>query len=409
MDPSLGGNWARLQQQPSVFEIASQKRAADLTNQSRVLDREMRKEQVHEAQRKNRTADEVQRAQKVLEIGLSVLGEPDNVRGGRLHTASVDFKKRGMEEEAVALARMAAMDEGSLNVTLQKAGANIEGRTGRNPYKMLMERPAAEKPPAGVQEYEYYRRQALSSGEQPMSFKDWELKGREASASKVTVDIGDEGPQLGTIPQGWQVTKGKDGKYSMSVVPGGPAEKDLEAAEIARIKKADQGKYISAIVSEDVDRSIEMVQNNPFFTTGWIGGQVLANLGGTEARNLEAMLETIRANTGFQNLQMLRDASPTGGALGPVSDTENKLLQAAFGSVEQSVEAEQLIFNLNRLKTVFNLVVHGSPESPYVSAIAAEREAQVQAQPSVQEGSVIVNPNTGVRLRMEGGQWVEIQ
>ena len=78
---------------------------------------------------------------------------------------------------------------------------------------------------------------------------------------------------------------------------------------------------------------------------------------------------------------MLRASSPTGGALGPVSDTENKLLQSAFGSVEQSTTAEDLEFNLKRLKAIYNLTVHGSPEPPpYISEYAKEAEASQASQ-----------------------------
>ncbi len=210
------------------------------------------------------------------------------------------------------------------------------------------------------------------------------MRNQLKKVSGTTVNI-DTTSKAGSIPPGWALNQDKNGKYTMEVIPGGPAEEELKDKELALEKKKIQGKYLSAIVSEDVDRSIQMVVDNPFFTTGLVGGQVLANLGGTDARNLEAMLTSIKANVGFKNLQMLREASPTGGALGPVSDTENKLLQAAFGSVEQSVSAEQLIFNLKRLKSVYNLVVHGHPESPTISDIVSGTEPNPSAPPDANQ------------------------
>lgn len=64
------------------------------------------------------------------------------------------------------------------------------------------------------------------------------------------------------------------------------------------------------------------------------------------AGKLSATLETIKSNIGFDKLQEMRDNSPTGGALGQVSEFENKLLQAVWGNLETSVGQEQFEENL---------------------------------------------------------------
>ncbi|WP_284387809.1 hypothetical protein [Algimonas ampicilliniresistens] len=67
------------------------------------------------------------------------------------------------------------------------------------------------------------------------------------------------------------------------------------------------------------------------------------------ATNLSATLETIKGNLGFDGLQEMRDNSPTGGALGNVSDREIKTLQSLYGSLERSQSQQQLDANLQRL------------------------------------------------------------
>jgi len=75
--------------------------------------------------------------------------------------------------------------------------------------------------------------------------------------------------------------------------------------------------------------------------TGFIGS--LSNaVPGTPAYNLARALETIKANIGFNKLQQMRANSPTGGALGQVSDFENRLLAAVQGSLDQGQTAGQL-------------------------------------------------------------------
>lgn len=87
-------------------------------------------------------------------------------------------------------------------------------------------------------------------------------------------------------------------------------------------------------------------------TNGWTAGifSGIRFIGGTPQANLSSTLATIQANIGFEELQRMRDASKTGGALGQVSERENELLQAVWGSVQQSQSAEQLKRNLNLLK-----------------------------------------------------------
>lgn len=81
------------------------------------------------------------------------------------------------------------------------------------------------------------------------------------------------------------------------------------------------------------------------WTNGFVGS-MLEYIPGTPAYNLVANLETIRANIGFDKLQEMRDTSPTGGALGQVSDLENRLLQAVWGNLENSQSPEQFEENL---------------------------------------------------------------
>ena len=47
----------------------------------------------------------------------------------------------------------------------------------------------------------------------------------------------------------------------------------------------------------------------------------------------------------------MRDASPTGGALGQVSERELGFLQSVFGSLDQSQSAEELAYNIQLCST----------------------------------------------------------
>jgi hypothetical protein len=101
-------------------------------------------------------------------------------------------------------------------------------------------------------------------------------------------------------------------------------------------------------VEEDVDQALQILTDNPALRQTGIWGAAVVP--GTPAYTLRQLLTTIQANVGFDRLQQMREASPTGGALGQVSDSENRLLQATAGSLDPKQSADQLARNLRRIK-----------------------------------------------------------
>ena len=80
--------------------------------------------------------------------------------------------------------------------------------------------------------------------------------------------------------------------------------------------------------------------------TGLIGGRTPAIT--KEARAAEALYKSIVARGGFNELQNLRNASPTGGALGNVSNAEGQQLKNAFAPLELTQNASDLKAALKR-------------------------------------------------------------
>ena len=62
------------------------------------------------------------------------------------------------------------------------------------------------------------------------------------------------------------------------------------------------------------------------------------------------IINTIKSNIGFDKLQSMRENSPTGGALGSITEKEIAFLQAVFGSLETSQREEDVRYNLQRIK-----------------------------------------------------------
>lgn len=83
-------------------------------------------------------------------------------------------------------------------------------------------------------------------------------------------------------------------------------------------------------------------------TTGWSAS--LSLLPSTEARKLKGYLTSIKANIGFDELQAMRAASPTGGALGQVAVQELEALQSTLGKIDQYQSTEDLTNALSSVK-----------------------------------------------------------
>lgn len=78
-------------------------------------------------------------------------------------------------------------------------------------------------------------------------------------------------------------------------------------------------------------------------------GSLLARIPGTPARNFQADLDTLKANIAFAELQAMRNASKTGGALGQVSERELGLLESALAGLNQGQSPENMRKNLNQI------------------------------------------------------------
>ena len=84
-------------------------------------------------------------------------------------------------------------------------------------------------------------------------------------------------------------------------------------------------------------------------TTGIIGkGQSF--IPGTDAFTLKERISTIKANLGFDRLQQMRDASPTGGALGQVAVQELQALQSSVASLDVGLPKKELDKNLGKIQ-----------------------------------------------------------
>jgi len=204
-------------------------------------------------------------------------------------------------------------------------------------------------PTAPIQNYEYLQKLIEQFGKNSPEVQDyWRTVRAEQWLNRGDVFTNPNAPPgMNTLPINLKPGERPDVRAAQQGAI--EREKNLVELEKARpkIEASLEGGYSK---DELLDKSIDDAINMAGWNTTGLMGQKLSGVGGTEAHDLQQTLATIRANVGFDKLQEMRANSPTGGALGQVSDNENRLLQAVWGSVEQSQSAAQLKRNLERLR-----------------------------------------------------------
>lgn len=198
---------------------------------------------------------------------------------------------------------------------------------------------------------------------------------RSAGATQITNNVGSSGIDYGDPPKDFVWARDPDGAVALREDPetgfnspvaipvaGGPVARGIESGEEKAAGQFKQKEQKTAIVTEDVDRILKIIETSDVPVTGF--GSLLNFVPQTKAKDVASMLDTVKAITGFDQLNQMRANSPTGGALGQVSELENKLLQSALGSLDQAQSKEQFVFNLNRVKEAYLNAVHGTGNRP---------------------------------------------
>lgn len=223
---------------------------------------------------------------------------------------------------------------------------------------------------------------------------------RVGSPSRASTTVNVEGaPQVGAIPPGFQLER-DGGTFRMAPIPGGPADRTAQRENRADAARTQQTERQGNLVVQEVDRVLGLMDNSWFPVTG-AGGALLSRVPGTAAADVSKLLDTVRAEGAFGRLQQMREASPTGGALGAVTERELALLQATLGSLEQSQSSQQFRDNLNRVRNIYLDIIHGAGNGPPRVPLSFERNQQQAPAPQTvppqagQPRTLRYNPATG--------------
>lgn len=211
--------------------------------------------------------------------------------------------------------------------------------------------------PTSVDEFKFAQQNGYKG-----TYEDWV----KTKAPSTTINVGPNGTDYGAPPPGMAWVRDQNGKIKMDdrdlPMAGtikGTSQYDAEQKALnAGTNRAQHANIRADIVGQDVDRALTLLNTNNWLpTAGW--GAVLAGVPGSPQKDFHELVGTIKANIGIDELQQMRMESPTGAALGNVTERENAMLQSLLGSLEQAQSKEQLRQNLQRVKDRFNIIVYG--------------------------------------------------
>jgi len=224
------------------------------------------------------------------------------------------------------------------------------------------------------QRKQYFTQMAVDVG------KRFEMENVSA-AQQLSANVAMRGQDMARIPQGYRMTK----EGTLEAIPGGPTTTNISPKEM-QIREAKRPQATLALKTfEDktstLEKDINELMNHPGLPS--ITGIAAGRLPGitAEGRAAEAIYNRIVKAGGFRELQEMRNASPTGGALGQVSNQENTSLQQTFAAIDRTQEAkdikkqlgkalDELRASKQRVREAFDMTYDYRPSAPSGGAAA---------------------------------------
>jgi hypothetical protein len=262
--------------------------------------------------------------------GVGPVRDPNNLQAARQKqqdlqrfndTVPLDIQEQIMQQRAITQAFPAPPKTFSGTVGKDEI-AYVDG-------KEAARGPAGAGPDSRTDDQREYE-QAVTRDGYKGSLQDWIIANKKAGANSVTVNTGDA-----TLPKPGEGLYRPDAKKpGLKFEPGSEQERAYKEARTKATQAMSSSMGSMQRTWQTVDELLKMD------TSGITGSMQGTNLGGLltrpfsgKASNAHAKLQTLLAQMGFKELADMRAASPTGGALGSITEKELAFLQNAAATL----------------------------------------------------------------------------
>jgi hypothetical protein len=214
-------------------------------------------------------------------------------------------------------------------------------------------------------------KQRAARGEKPMTPEEL-IKLKQTPATNI--NVGTDGSVLPSLEKGYDYERGADGKVLIDQIShrpklykiegGSPADeaaalakKNVEADDKKNLNRV-QAEFTASNVGEAVKSALQHVDTPGVVGIGSKTIRGLPGPGGLPHDKYDAALKTITSNITIDTLARMRQASPTGGALGNVSDYEDKMLQSVIAPLATFTDAKEARRGLIRVQAAMELLAN---------------------------------------------------
>jgi hypothetical protein len=349
--------------------------------------------QIGIAYRKERTTAEAQQATQKAQQAQALKTNLDNYRSflvGVNDQPAYDAWRGAVTKNIPELANMlpAAFSSDAKNLLLQTAD-DISKRLNAPP-------PAPEKappPPAMVAEYNFAK--TPEGGNFRGDYQQFVTA--RAAAGRAPAAPRPEQPPVAVVDPvtGKPVYVTREQALSGKMTPASAMEglppKEIQARE-SKFPAATSAVKTFESSAEKLATDLERLATHPGLSgiSGLVYGRTPAIT--KDARAAQALYDSIVARGGFQELQNMRASSPTGGALGNVSNQEGQYLRDAFAPINRTQDTTDLSQSLKdaavaartskqRVRDAYDMTYEykmGGSAAPKPSAVAPNIDALLQ-------------------------------
>jgi len=266
-------------------------------------------------------------------------------------------------------------------------------------YVVTGEMPKAATPTDDMREYELAKTQGYTG-----TFQQYQVDLKKAGAASTTVNnnMGDGAPDLGKLSTdygyvldpntGLPKIDPNTGLPTAAPVPGSPAAVEAEAAKSKAAAADSNALTATEVVTSAASRA--RMANKDRAVGGFLGGIAALNPSSPNAE-VYRQVDVLKSNASIENLTAMRAASPTGGALGSITDKENKMLADKAGALDPA--SPYFERDLDDYERTLLRIVHGKEAGDAI--FEATREGDSTAESTDADGWTTL-PN-GVKVRVK--------
>jgi len=184
----------------------------------------------------------------------------------------------------------------------------------------------------------------------------------ESKSQKVNVNSGSE---FGPIPAGHRLVRNPDGSAEMKVIPGSPAEREIQdAADKAGVAEGSQGAVAGFTLRDAriVNEAIDQMASNPVVRLG------KAKIPGTAEYRAEQFMDSLRGTIAIEQLLNIKRQ---GAGLGQVPQAQLDMLSFLMGKLDMGLPKDDLKMIIGDIQTRYReILAKMSPEDRAAIGIA---------------------------------------